>query len=188
MMEMSFSKNSLLRISFVLVTILPLSNTFCICSNPTSQFPVSHKKRTIFLCETTTNNSIEPHEVPKRSLTRNQFFNTLISIPLLSVFPVSPLFKVEKAYALPDCFTDCFKNCKRQAPGSEAYCRENCEDYCAQDDRRDGLSGSIDAENGEVGWLSGFGFGGTIVQGEDVPPTLQNNLGLKSSLKWQIYR
>ena len=45
---------------------------------------------------------------------------------------------------------------------------DNCKSYCAQEDRRDGLSGSVSSENGETGIL---GIG-TVVKSEDKLPSL----------------
>jgi hypothetical protein len=71
------------------------------------------------------------------------------------------------AWAVADCLDDCFKNCKRVAPKDPEYCVENCKDYCEQEDRTDGLSGSISAETGEVGLLGGTFGQGTVPRGED---------------------
>lgn len=72
------------------------------------------------------------------------------------------------ASAAPDCYTDCLKNCRLIAPNDTSYCRENCRDYCEQTDRQDGLSGSVGSQRGETGIL---GFG-TVVKGEDKPPSI----------------
>ena len=71
------------------------------------------------------------------------------------------------ALAAPDCFKDCMKNCKLIAPKDPDYCTANCKDYCEQDDRSDGLSGSVSAANGEVGILGGTFGQGTVPKGED---------------------
>lgn len=55
-----------------------------------------------------------------------------------------------------DCFKDCFKSCKQIAPKDPDYCTQNCRDYCAQDDRKDGLSGSVSSEGGETGILGTY--------------------------------
>mmetsp|Transcript_26379 Transcript_26379/g.40328 ORF Transcript_26379/g.40328 Transcript_26379/m.40328 type:complete len:171 (-) Transcript_26379:196-708(-) len=68
--------------------------------------------------------------------------------------------------AKPDCMADCVKNCKKIAPKDSEYCLGNCKEYCAQEDRTDGLSGSVSSEGGEVGLLGQ----GTVVKGEDKPP------------------
>ncbi len=47
------------------------------------------------------------------------------------------------------------------------YCTDSCTAYCAQDDRTDGLSGSVSAANGEVGILGGSFGQGTVPKGED---------------------
>ncbi|KAL7490485.1 hypothetical protein ACHAWT_000066 [Skeletonema menzelii] len=71
--------------------------------------------------------------------------------------------------AAPDCFTDCIKNCKLIAPKDTEYCQSSCSEYCAQTDRKDGLSGSVSSENGETGILGTT----TVVKGEDKPPQLK---------------
>jgi hypothetical protein len=74
------------------------------------------------------------------------------------------------AQAAADCYMDCLKNCKTIAPMDSAYCQDTCSDYCAQPDRKDGLSGSVSSEEGEVGILGGTFGTGTVVKGEDKPP------------------
>ena len=77
-------------------------------------------------------------------------------------------------HAIADCKKDCFKNCVAVAPGSKGYCEESCTDYCAQDDRTDGLSGSISNTGGETGIFGGSPVegGASVVRGEDRPPQL----------------
>ena len=41
-----------------------------------------------------------------------------------------------------DCIKDCVSNCNRVAPGNKAYCAVKCEDYCAQDDRKETSEGN----------------------------------------------
>eukprot|EP00956_Cyclotella_meneghiniana_P041501 scaffold229275_cov75-Cyclotella_meneghiniana.AAC.1 len=65
----------------------------------------------------------------------------------------------EPTFASTDCFSDCLKNCKLIAP----------KDYCAQEDRTDGLSGSTSSAGGEVGILGTS----TVVKGEDKPPSVK---------------
>jgi hypothetical protein len=77
-----------------------------------------------------------------------------------------------------DCYTDCFKNCKILAPKDDIYCKESCTEYCNQDDREDGLSGSISSEKGEVGILGGSFGTGTVVKGQDRPPMFGRIPGL----------
>lgn len=69
--------------------------------------------------------------------------------------------------AVADCYSDCLKNCKKIAPNDADYCVSNCIEYCSQDDRRDGLSGSVSSEGGEVGLLGGTFGQGTVPKGED---------------------
>jgi hypothetical protein len=72
-----------------------------------------------------------------------------------------------------DCLADCMKNCKLIAPKDDgSYCRDSCDDYCSQTDRTDGLSGSVSSESGEVNMLGGTYGVGTVVKGEDKPPSL----------------
>jgi hypothetical protein len=72
-----------------------------------------------------------------------------------------------------DCLGDCMKNCKLIAPKDDgSYCRETCDDYCSQTDRTDGLSGSVSGDSGEVNMLGGTYGVGTVVKGEDKPPSL----------------
>lgn len=77
-------------------------------------------------------------------------------------------FPEDAAAAQTDCMSDCLKNCKLIAPKDPGYCLENCKSYCAQEDRTDGLSGSISSDGGEVGILGRS----TVVKGEDKPPSL----------------
>ena len=69
----------------------------------------------------------------------------------LTIVSIGQFNQCEIANAITDCKTDCVKNCVLQAPGSKDYCLVSCSDYCDQDDRHDGLSGSLDAVNGETG-------------------------------------
>lgn len=93
---------------------------------------------------------------------------------LFVVATAAPLTTARPAYAAPtDCLGDCMKNCKLIAPKDDgSYCRETCNDYCSQTDRTDGLSGSVGSENGEVNMLGGTYGVGTVVKGEDKPPSL----------------
>ena len=49
-----------------------------------------------------------------------------------------------------------------------AYCVDNCSSYCQQEDRTDGLSGSVSSDGGEVGILGR----NTVVKGDDKPPVI----------------
>ena len=71
--------------------------------------------------------------------------------------------------AAPDCVADCLKNCKAVAPKDPDYCMSNCRDYCAQEDRRDGLSGSVASDKGEMGILGSY----SVIKGEDKPPGIK---------------
>ena len=117
---------------------------------------------------------------PDACLTRRSLGGLL---PAIVAFPTSALAADLKK----DCIKDCVSNCNRVAPGSGSYCDGNCRDYCAQDDRRDGLSGSVDNSGGEIGWLSAYDYVGrarstlvgggdkytkAVPYGEDRPPAL----------------
>jgi len=73
------------------------------------------------------------------------------------------------AFGEPDCLTDCLKNCRLIAPKDTAYCNENCQAYCAQTDRQDGLSGSVSSTKGEMGIMGTS----TKVKGDDKPPGIK---------------
>jgi hypothetical protein len=60
------------------------------------------------------------------------------------------------ANAALDCLQNCRQNCGRLAGGSKEYCEDSCSEYCAQDDRKDGLSGSVGSEGAEFGFASSF--------------------------------
>merc|ERR1712194_473717 len=77
------------------------------------------------------------------------------------------------ALAAADCMKDCLENCLIIAPKDKSYCTDSCTAYCAQDDRNDGLSGSVSAANGEVGILGGSFGQGTVLKGEDRPPSIK---------------
>lgn len=68
-----------------------------------------------------------------------------------------------------DCMKDCLDNCKKIAPKDPTYCMDSCKEYCAQEDRTDGLSGSVSSDGGEMGILGTS----TVVKGEDKPPSIK---------------
>jgi hypothetical protein len=75
-----------------------------------------------------------------------------------------------------DCYKDCASNCARVYPGNGAYCAIECDGYCAQTDRKDGLSGSVSSEGGYVGLASPLRGGDTVEFGADAPPKLDQLL------------
>ena len=88
----------------------------------------------------------------------------------LGLIGASPLVMTPLvSHAATDCYSDCLKNCKAIAPKDTAYCTENCKAYCEQDDRTDGLSGSVNSSGGETGILGTY----TVVKGEDKPPQIK---------------
>jgi len=120
---------------------------------------------------TTTSSSNSP------DIARRAALKSLLVLPFAAT--LSSIIPPANAANKPDCYTDCNKNCRKAVPNDTSnYCRDTCLEYCQQDDRRDGLSGSVSSEGGEMGILGG-GFGqGTVVQGEDKPPTLLQIPGL----------
>lgn len=107
----------------------------------------------------------------------------------------SPPMLAAPAYAAKDCFLDCTSNCNRVAPKSFAYCQRSCEDYCLQDDRRDGLSGSVDSSKAEVGLISAYDIGARVTgtrravpYGEDQPPGLSLPRGMQDALRSAVRR
>jgi len=95
------------------------------------------------------------------------------------------------ALAVKDCFLDCEQNCNRVAPRSGRYCEQTCGDYCLQEDRQDGLSGSVGNEKAEVGLLSAYDLKakvtgeapGGVVYGADRPPALPDVFNVGPSLR-----
>ena len=91
---------------------------------------------------------------------RHAIIGALLSIPT-------------QALAGADCIKDCTTNCNRVSGGkNDAYCGVQCEDYCGQTDREDGLSGSVSSSKGYLGWSSPLRLGNTVEYGEDRPPTV----------------
>lgn len=87
----------------------------------------------------------------------------------IGLIGAGPLVTPFVSHGATDCYSDCLKNCKAIAPKDSAYCTENCKSYCDQDDRTDGLSGSISSTGGETGILGTS----TVVKGEDKPPQIK---------------
>ena len=106
------------------------------------------------------NNNNDHH---RHHLSRRNILASTVVLPFLSTLTSSP----SPALAVADCFQDCVKNCKKVAPKDPEYCVSNCKDYCEQDDRTDGLSGSVSSATGEVGILGGTFGQGTVPNGED---------------------
>jgi hypothetical protein len=102
------------------------------------------------------------------STSRRNILGKFLAVGAGVVMTTSP----QSALAVPDCMMDCLKNCKKIAPKDPDYCNSSCSEYCAQEDRTDGLSGSVSAANGEVGILGGSFGQGTVPKGEDKPPTI----------------
>jgi hypothetical protein len=96
---------------------------------------------------------------------------SVVTAAALSLSLFTPL---EPSHAAIDCESDCYKNCVKVAPGSGDYCKASCKDYCEQDDRTDGLSGSISNTGGETGIFGGSPVegGSSVTRGQDRPPNL----------------
>jgi hypothetical protein len=112
---------------------------------------------------------------PRRDFLGGAFLSALVATPLA-------------ASAAVDCLQDCLQNCARLAGGSKAYCKESCIEYCAQTDRKDGLSGSVSSEGAEFGWASSFKnpFDKEqkgVVYGTDKPPGLPDVFGVNKALR-----
>jgi len=89
--------------------------------------------------------------------------------------------------AASDCMKTCLSNCGRVAPGSGSYCTDSCIEYCAQDDRKDGLSGSVSTDGAEFGFASSFKLPNApqkpTVYGDDLPPGLPDVFGVNKALR-----
>lgn len=108
----------------------------------------------------------------RRSFIHHQGMSWLKISPFLLIASSLTQFPTQ-ASAKADCFADCLKNCKAIVPKDLAYCNEECTEYCSQPDRQDGLSGSVSSDKGEVGILGGTFGTGTVVTGEDKPPSIR---------------
>ena len=103
-------------------------------------------------------------------------------------FAVTAFPQVSLAAA--DCMAECKKSCNKVAPNSGGYCESSCVEYCAQDDRRDGLSGSLTSQvASDVGFASALDPGtfnpayakkGVVV---DRPPGLPDVFNLGPTLR-----
>ena len=106
---------------------------------------------------------------------------------LLGTAAAAFLPPVTAATAAVDCLQDCLQNCARLAGGSLDYCKTSCIDYCDQDDRRDGLSGSVSSDAAEFGWASAFKNPleppKPVVYGTDRPPGLPDVFGVNEALR-----
>eukprot|EP00542_Grammatophora_oceanica_P018010 CAMPEP_0194048598 /NCGR_PEP_ID=MMETSP0009_2-20130614/27821_1 /TAXON_ID=210454 /ORGANISM="Grammatophora oceanica, Strain CCMP 410" /LENGTH=167 /DNA_ID=CAMNT_0038694517 /DNA_START=128 /DNA_END=631 /DNA_ORIENTATION=+ len=108
--------------------------------------------------------STQPHHHHQKQMNRRQAISATFGM-----FTGAALAKtVPPSWAATDCMQDCLKNCNLIAPKDPAYCKDNCDSYCAQEGRTDGLSGSVSSDGGEKGIL---GIG-TVVKGQDKPPSI----------------
>ena len=77
------------------------------------------------------------------------------------------------------------------APRSYGYCQSSCEDYCRQDDRQDGLSGSVGWSGSDLGLASAYDLGAKVPgakprgvpYGEDRLPSLGLPKGVQNALR-----
>ena len=88
--------------------------------------------------------SLLPQPLTRRTdacLTRRSLGGLLPAIvaPALVALPSQTAFAADLKK---DCIKDCVSNCNRVAPGNKAYCAVQCEDYCAQDDRKEPSEGN----------------------------------------------
>ena len=138
----------------------PGANAF----NPSRQCASSSSPNSAATSTTETSTSAASVTSTRRSLFAAAVSN--VAAPVVGI-AVASLSQPQPAIAKEaDCFEDCFQNCKRIAPKDQQYCLDTCRDYCDQSDRRDGLSGSVSSEGGEMGILGLT----TVVKGEDKPP------------------
>jgi hypothetical protein len=116
---------------------------------------------------------------------RRQFLGQAVA----TVVSVGPFATPLVANAAADCMKTCLSNCARNAPGSGDYCKESCNDYCGQTDRKDGLSGSVSTEAAEFGFSSAFKLPGSAEGikptnfGDDKPPGLPDVFGVNGALR-----
>mmetsp|Transcript_19954 Transcript_19954/g.28261 ORF Transcript_19954/g.28261 Transcript_19954/m.28261 type:complete len:155 (-) Transcript_19954:144-608(-) len=136
--------------------MVTLPSTIALSSHSTS------RQRPNAITETTTTS---PSTLPIGSTSMMSRRNTLLTLGGAAALFGGP---VNPANAATDCMKDCLQNCKKIAPKDPGYCLENCKGYCDQDDRNDGLSGSVSSSGGEMGILGTY----TVVKGEDKPPTI----------------
>jgi hypothetical protein len=122
--------------------------------------------------------------VKNHLMTRRTSFIAVNGLLVVSGFLLNPT----PSFAVADCFKDCMKNCKLIAPKDPDYCTSNCEGYCEQSDRTDGLSGSVSATSGEVGILGGAWGQGTVPKGEDKVSTYRCLLDKRSILSFSHLR
>eukprot|EP00561_Arcocellulus_cornucervis_P011685 CAMPEP_0185811830 /NCGR_PEP_ID=MMETSP1322-20130828/8538_1 /TAXON_ID=265543 /ORGANISM="Minutocellus polymorphus, Strain RCC2270" /LENGTH=180 /DNA_ID=CAMNT_0028508315 /DNA_START=131 /DNA_END=673 /DNA_ORIENTATION=+ len=149
----------------ILAAASPGANAF----NPSRQCASSSSLNSNSAATSTTETSTSAASVTS---TRRSFFAAAVrdvAAPVAGI-AVASLSQPQPAAAKEaDCFEDCFQNCKRIAPKDQQYCLDTCTDYCDQPDRRDGLSGSVNSEGGEMGILGLT----TVVKGEDKPPAFK---------------
>mmetsp|Transcript_50825 Transcript_50825/g.146657 ORF Transcript_50825/g.146657 Transcript_50825/m.146657 type:complete len:157 (-) Transcript_50825:21-491(-) len=116
---------------------------------------------------------LSTNNTPSRPSSATQINPSRRDFVQVSAMGISALLGLpDSSAAAADCFSDCNKNCLKIAPKDKDYCSMTCTDYCAQDDRTDGLSGSVSAAGGEVGILGGTFGQGTVPKGEDKPPSV----------------
>jgi len=106
------------------------------------------------------------NDIIESSISRRSYLLQKAATVSFAALGIDLLSGPSPAVAKTDCMADCLKNCKLIAPKDPAYCNGSCSEYCAQEDRTDGLSGSVSSTGGETGIL---GLG-TVSKGEDKPP------------------
>lgn len=147
----------------IFITLLSLPGAVSFSSSATGREPIPSTT-------TTPPSSNERNDVQVIPSRRSVLVDTAASITGLLILTTASDIALA---AKPDCYQDCFKNCKQVVPNDTSnYCRDSCQDYCEQPDRRDGLSGSVSSEGGEVGILGGTFGQGTVVKGADKPPSI----------------
>ena len=151
------------------VIILAAAATTANAFNPSRQGASSSSSPNSNSAATVTAETTSAASAASVTSTRRSFFAAAVravAAPAVGVAVASASQPQPAAAKEADCFEDCFKNCKLIAPRDQQYCLDTCKDYCDQPDRRDGLSGSVNSEGGEMGILGLT----TVVKGEDKPP------------------
>ena len=151
------------------VIILAAASTGANAFNPSRQCASSSSSNSNSAATSTTETSTSAASAASVTSTRRSFFAAAVrdvAAPVVGIAVASASQPQPAAAKEADCFEDCFKNCKLIAPRDQQYCLDTCKDYCDQPDRRDGLSGSVNSEGGEMGILGLT----TVVKGEDKPP------------------
>uniref|UniRef100_A0A7S4B0N7 Uncharacterized protein n=1 Tax=Chrysotila carterae TaxID=13221 RepID=A0A7S4B0N7_CHRCT len=81
----------------------------------------------------------------------------LLGVSALSLLVEMPVAAFAADADLASCRKDCFKECNALAPGNQAYCAQQCDDYCADAE----VTGAAD-----------------VLRSDPSSPSTENNLGI----------